>query len=53
MASKPTIWEALAEKLGRPPSLKEVRDELRRILVEGEVELAEKGKLSHQRGQSR
>ena len=32
MARKPTIWEALAEKLGREPTNAEACAEVRRIL---------------------
>lgn len=31
---KPTIWEALAEKLGREPTHREACDEVKRILRE-------------------
>ena len=46
---KPTIWEKLTEKLGREPTHREACDDVKRILDEGLVELAEKGKLKHQR----
>lgn len=44
-----TIWDALAEKLGRQPTHAEACAEVQRILAEGLVEMAEKGKLPHQR----
>lgn len=44
-----TIWQALALKLGREPSLAEVKADMNRISAEGLVERAAKGKLSHQR----
>lgn len=47
--SKKTIWQALAEKLGREPTNAEAKAEVQRILADGLRELAEKGKLSHQR----
>lgn len=34
MTRKQTIWEALAEKLGRQPTNKEASDEVKRILRE-------------------
>lgn len=46
---KPTIWQALADRLGREPTHAEARDEVRRILTEGLVDLAERGALPHQR----
>lgn len=46
---KPTIWEALAARLGREPTHAEARDEVRRILSDGLAQLAEAGKLPHQR----
>jgi hypothetical protein len=50
---KPTIWEALAAKLGREPTHKEACDEVRRILFdEGDanpVKTAGRGALPHQR----
>jgi hypothetical protein len=53
MARKPTIWEALATRLGREPTNAEANAEVRRILREGhEAELiarAERGALPHQR----
>ena len=46
---KPTIWEALADRLGREPTHAEACAEVRRILTEGLVDLAECGALPHQR----
>lgn len=45
-----TIYEKLREKLGREPTGAELRAEVARIKEEGLVEMAEKGKLKHQRG---
>jgi len=50
MTRKPTIWEALAQKLGREPTNAEARAEVKRILAEGHQELAEAGNLRHQKG---
>lgn len=47
---KPTIYEALAAKLGREPSNAELKADVVRILNEGLQECAAKGKLKHQRG---
>lgn len=47
---KPTIYEALKARLGREPSNAELKEDFRRILREGMVEQAERGKLRHQRG---
>lgn len=49
MPKKPTIWEALAQKLGREPTNAEANAEVRRILQDGLIERAAAGKLSHQR----
>ena len=49
MTSKPTIAEALAEKLGREPTHRELCDEVARILDESTADLAAEGKLRHQR----
>ena len=49
-SSKPTIWEALATKLGREPTQAEAADEVRRILEECTIKAAGEGKLRHQRG---
>lgn len=50
---KPTIWEALAVKLGREPTNAEACAEVRRILREASdadlIRRAAKGQLSHQR----
>ena len=46
---KPTIWEALAEKLGREPTHNEACNEVKRILEECVIERANAGKLQHQR----
>ena len=47
---KPTIYQALAEKLGRAPSNEELKAEVNRIKDEALVDLASKGKLRFQRG---
>lgn len=44
-----TIYQALAEKLGRAPTNAELKADVQRILEESLVELATKGKLSHQK----
>lgn len=44
---KPTIYEALATKLGRTPTHNEVVADVRRILQESTVERASAGKLQH------
>ena len=44
-----TIYEALKAKLGREPTPAELKADVKRILQEGLIELAEKGKLPHQR----
>jgi hypothetical protein len=49
---KPTIYEALRDKLGREPTRDELRADVRRILEDGTRERAEKGKLSWQRKRS-
>jgi hypothetical protein len=46
---KPTIYEALAEKLGRTPTNAELKAEVERIKREAIVELAGRGKLRFQR----
>ena len=46
---KPTIYEALREKLGREPTRAELKAEVRRIGDEALVQLASAGKLRHQR----
>ncbi len=47
--TKPTIYEALAAKLGREPSNAELKADFQRILTDGLIEMAGKGKLKHQR----
>lgn len=47
---KPTIYEALYEKLGRAPTNAELKADVERIKTEALVEAAGKGKLKHQRG---
>lgn len=47
---KPTIYKALRDKLGREPTNAELKAEVDRIKQEALVGLAEKGKLSFQRG---
>lgn len=47
-----TIYDALAEKLGRKPTHEEIRTEVKRILGESLVDRAEAGKLAHQRRRS-
>jgi hypothetical protein len=49
MAKNPTIWEALATKLGREPTHAEACAEVKRILNDAMVEAAERGNLPHQR----
>ena len=44
-----TIWNRLAAKLGRQPTNAEARAEVKRILTDGLADLAEAGKLPHQR----
>lgn len=44
-----TIWQALADKLGREPTHAEACAEVKRILEESTIERAEAGKLKHQR----
>ncbi len=44
-----TIANKLAARLGREPTNEELREEVRRILNDGLVELAGRGKLPHQR----
>jgi len=50
MTKTPTIWQALAQKLGRDPTNAEASAEVKRILAEAAQELARAGKLRHQRG---
>ena len=42
---KPTIYEALAAKLGRNPTNAELKADFNRILTEGLVEMATKGNM--------
>lgn len=44
-----TIYLALRRKLGREPTHAELMADVKRILQEVTVEMAEKGKLPHQR----
>jgi hypothetical protein len=44
-----TIYEALRAKLKRHPTNAELKAEVKRIMQEGVMELAEAGKLPHQR----
>lgn len=53
MTRRPTIFEALRAKLGRDPTPAEIAAEMRRILSEVHVDLAEAGKLPHQRRRRR
>lgn len=46
---KPTIYVALAAKLGRTPTMAEIKADVERIKREAIVELASKGKLPFQR----
>lgn len=46
---KPTIYEALAEKLRRAPTNAELKAEVQRIKDEAIAELASQGKLPYQR----
>ena len=46
---KPTIYEALAAKLGREPSNAELKADVQRILTDGLIEMTGQGKLKHQR----
>ena len=46
---KPTIYKALKAKLQREPSHEEIKADVRRILQEGLIESATKGKLPHQK----
>lgn len=46
---KPTIYEALRTKLGREPTHAEIKADVKRILADALREMAEKGKLKHQR----
>lgn len=44
-----TIWNVLARKLGREPTNAEAAAEVRRIMQEVTIEMAEAGKLRFQR----
>ena len=46
---KPTIYEALESKLGRRPTGAELKAEVQRIKEEAYVEVAQRGRLPHQR----
>jgi ABC-type Fe2+-enterobactin transport system substrate-binding protein len=45
-----TVWNVLARKLGREPTNDEATAEVKRIFDKVTVEMAEAGKLPHQRG---
>lgn len=45
-----TIWNVLARRLGREPTNAEAAAEVRRIMTDVTIDLAERGKLKHQRG---
>jgi hypothetical protein len=44
-----TIYEALRRKLGREPTSAELKADVERIKADGMREMAERGKLRHQR----
>lgn len=46
---RPSIYEALRNKLGREPTRDELRAEFNRILEDAQRERAEAGKMAHQR----
>lgn len=46
---KPTIYEALRTRIGREPTNAELKAEVERIKSESVQELAENGRLLHQR----
>ena len=46
---KPTIYEALRDKLGREPTNAELKSDVERIKSEALVDVATAGKLRHQR----
>lgn len=48
-AHKPTIYEALRQKLGREPTNAELKADVKRIMQEALVETASRGRLPHQR----
>ena len=47
---KPTIYEALATKLGRTPTASELKADFNRILQEGVIEMAGKGEMRPSEG---
>ena len=47
--NKPTIYEALRDKLGREPTNAELKADVKRIMADAIADLASKGKLPHQR----
>ena len=49
MKKQPTIYEALRDKLGREPTMAELKADCLRILADGVAELAAGGKLTLQR----
>lgn len=49
MAHKPTIYEALRDKLRREPTNQELKAEVARIKTEALVEQASRGRLRHQK----
>lgn len=49
MTRKPTIYEALRNKLGREPTHAELCEDVKRILTESMIERASKGQMQHQR----
>lgn len=49
MSRKPTIYEALRDKLGREPTASELVAEVKRIMSEVKIDLATHGKLPHQK----
>ena len=48
-ASQDTVWNRLAQRLGREPTAAEARAEALRILSEARCDLASEGKLPFQR----
>jgi aconitase B len=47
--AKPTIYQALCTKLGRQPTNAELKAEVTRIKQDAVIELAQAGKLPHQK----
>lgn len=45
-----SVWDVLARRLGRQPTTAEATAEVRRIMAEATIKLAEAGRLPHQRG---